>query len=240
MTEMHSPSRPEAAKPRKDPFAPRLLMVESAVTDGQGKRSVDLALLSRDASAEFRTLFPDGPGGRMGDALGFAWANSTEYIGRPLVSLRHRKRHNFEGKPLPLGHVLSEKEAFDLGYPEPHIDTVCGRLARMAAGIPRQDMFERELNRQLRESGLIGNGHFASTRGSGDGRLSLDVFVSEEDERRTFAWGTRMAGTPNRQHYASLLIFEVDLQGFLPVGCAYHSERTNTTYEFMTYVPMDR
>ena len=134
-------------------FAPRRLIVCGLKTVmATEKTTVDLVLMSRAASAEFEKRFPKRP--LASAAFEFARDNALAFIGGTETSRPHIKTHYFPGTNFQLGHVLTEKQVFDLGYVDPHMDTVCAQIARVAEYLIRHGK-SSELAGTLREAGLI-------------------------------------------------------------------------------------
>ncbi len=237
----------DAPAKNRDPkkiFVPRLLLVDNAYSDQSGKRSVDLLLMSRAGSAGFAERFP----GTDASYEARRFAHTVAFIGNGTDGFEQRRRHFFSDARLQLGQVLTEKEVFDLGYVEPHIDTVCGQIVRIVQRLISHDA-SRGLTEALRETGLIGQKHFAVlTPAPSQEQIlndfhpqsfadfpptwenTLDIFDHEPRPSLSEPTGVCMS------HLANLRLFAL-MDGELPVRIDYFEPKTATYCRFMTTAP---
>jgi hypothetical protein len=212
---------------------PRLLVVNTAVIrPTENKQSVDLVVINREASADFYKRFPDGNDRDLSEVMSYVRKNTLTQLGRPGVSHSARRRLELEGENFHLGDVLTEQEAFELGYHEPHIDTQCARIGQLEHGWRRDWSKGRDyLEDTLRSEGFITEDQ---TIVSGNGGLH----VLNEEQADLLARGHyRIQGLNNAERPISIQLFDPK-DGEIPVGCAVFVEAANAIYEFMTYPPV--
>ncbi len=205
-------------------LTPRLVVVESASIRAEDQ-SLQLVTLSREASAEFYQRFPKGEQRNLGEMMSFVRENALTYLGKPSSSHPARRIVELEGTKYHMGDVLTEKEAFDLGYHEPHIETQCGRIGQLVHCYRERGGLEHP----LREEGLI-NEDQAIVRKSGE------LHVVQRDQAEHYR-RNRVKGINDSERPITLLIFDPE-DGTIPVGCAVYVESVNGIYEFMTRVPL--
>ncbi len=222
----------ESSAKNPDPkkvFGPRLLIVDGATHDvAAGKTTVNLVLMNRAASAEFRQRFPEVTD--ITAALQFAHDNALASMGNGAGDYPHTKTHHFPGTNFQLGRVLTEKQAFDLGYVDPHMDTVCRQIARVAEYLCKHGK-RSELTETLREAGLIGQKYFATMHHdlTGTWEHTLDVLDHESDHEN-------IPKLVCESHPIQLYLFGRKGDGFF-VGGAYHVPGTSISNGFCTSVP---
>jgi hypothetical protein len=220
----------ESSAKNPDPkkvFGPRLLIVDGANTDVEsGKRTVNLVLMNRAASAEFKRRFPKVT--NITTALQFAHGNSLAFMGKGAGDRPHTKTHYFPGTNFPIGHVLTEKQAYDLGYTDPHMDTVCAQIARVAEYLCRHGK-SSELAQALKEAGLIDQRYFVTLTPDVTWEHTLDVLKHDPSH-------AEIPGVVCRSHPIRLYIFRREENSF-SVGGAYHVPGTKIANEFCIAVP---
>jgi len=205
----------------------RLLVAETVITCPQENRQyVDLAVLNREASAGFYERFPKGIDRDKADVIRYAQGNILTQLGKPGVSLSARKRVEVEGDQYHLGDILTEEEAFDLGYPEPHVDTLCARIGQLLDAY----WMKEGLVDVLRSEGLITEDQTFVGNTDGYHVVQKDRY----DRLRLGRWDERLS---HAEKPITLYVFGPK-DGTIPVGCATFVEATNTIYEFMTYPPV--
>jgi hypothetical protein len=204
---------------------PRLLVVEAAVIRPEEHRQyITLVTLSRKASARFYEIFPKGIDRDKGQVMDYAREHALIHLGEPGVSFSARRRIDLEGDRYHLGDILTEKKAFDLGYPEPHLDTQCGRIGQLAHCYRMKDGLEDA----LRSEGLIDEDQAIV--------FKKGLHVVRRDQADRYRWG-EIEGQNNAERPITLDICKPK-NGEIPVGCGAFAKSTNTVYDFMTYPPV--
>ncbi len=207
---------------------PRLLVVTSAALNYVNNTEfVDLAVLSREASATFDHTFPKEDRWNLDRLMSYVGGNALVELGKPDVSFSARTRIQLQGNKYTLGDVLTEKEAFDLGYHAPHLDTQCARIGQL---VYDYDSHMRSgLEEALRSEGLITDDQ-TIVRNNG-------FHVIQKDCAESYGQGMRIRGLNSTKRPITLFGFK-PVEGMIPVGCAAFLQSVNTIYEFMTYPPV--
>ncbi len=218
-------------------IVPRLLIVDSVSTNVQEKNQLlGLTLLDKDASAKFPKLFPNySPQNRndteLRKVLRYAEGHSLDRIGESAASFSHRKHHHVDGEQYHLGYIVTEKEAFGFGYVEPHIDTAVMQIVDTLYG-PRLN--DRRVTEVLRAVKLI-DPEQVVVRHNG-----MHIFRNEEVARR-YRYDYDIIHVPiNADHPIWINTFEPDKDQKIATGVSWYVQKSNTIYEFMAYVPIER
>ncbi|MEK6963402.1 MAG: hypothetical protein AABX70_03175 [Nanoarchaeota archaeon] len=186
-------------------ISPRILVVQSVVIlPEEGKRFLDLALLTREASKEFPHFFPPEAPRDPSKVMDYAGRHFTPYLMPCSSSLSHPTRHADPERKYSLGSVLTEREAFELGDVEPHIDTICADMALIAKqtatkgkleGPIHWDAFgETAITQALQEANYLAEGQIAILRHNACGYMELDVRSLDNARRFQGRFGDGIGG----------------------------------------------
>ena len=207
------------------------MIVDSVSTNPQeGNQNLGLTLIDRVASSDFARRFPQGT--PVAEVLDYAREHSIDWLSAPYSSFAHKRNLLVNGTNHHLGDVITEQKAFDLGYVEPHIDTVAGRIVDTVVNLPVRD--NQRITQALRETELITPDYSAILL---PGRLH--VFDNTEAQRlgRNPIHDDANHTMHNKSHPIDLMIFSPK-DGVRPVGVlGFYVPQKNTVFEFMTYVP---
>ena len=224
-------------------FPSRFLIVDSKFTEyDEGRQSVDLILASREESVKLaKRLGARASSGTVSeDIRAQIRSRSPAYLGCPNSSILHRSHHVFPGMGFQWasGSVLTEKQAFDFGYVEPYLHTVCGRIAQFAEFFASRSVHYQDdaLTQTLREAGIIERDHFAVFGNGARGEMSHLPYdpVFMERAARPKQVGLLSDG---RLHLAQLIFFERTNDGQFIAGSNCYIPNTRSICTFMVEVP---
>ena len=208
-------------------LAPRLMVVDSIVTCvPEKRRTLGLLLLSRKASADFDEQVNKRDSGNV---RSYARAHAIRNLCQdyPASGFQHRSTHDAARTNYHLGGILTEREARDsLGYVEPFADTVCGRIAQL--------QHENAPLRRFICEELITTDQTIVIERRVD---TINLHVIDDRIKQQFRDESTSKQT-DRNRPITLVIFEPDSDGLMPVGCTFYHPPKNMIYEFITYVPV--
>lgn len=216
-------------------ITPRLMVVEGVTSVGtlgaynhiDTNQNLSLILLNRSQSSEIENAFLKGQERNLGKILSYAKRNEIQSLDGALTKIDHKKAHQVQGEKYSLGDVITEKEAFDFGYVEPHIETLCVRIGKLAQEKGASQDSD-ELTPALRQQGLIAEQYLALLSG---GILEI-VHSSRGKEFRL-----QRVNEKNRADHPITLKFYTEDNGAVRAACSFYHGNTRTIYEFMTTIP---
>ena len=216
-------------------IVPRLLVVDSVSTNVQeNTQNLGLDLLDRTASAEFPEIVLEK---NLTKIIEYARQHAQTWLdeNNPYASFRHKPNLQVPGNSYHLGNVLTEQQAFDLGYVEPRIDTLACRIVDTAVTrkVSAHPSGDKELTRALRDADLITADYSALTTPA---RLHVfanhlvDTF-SHRDYSEANHYGI------GKGHPIDLMLFPPE-RGILNIGVmGFCIQPQNRNFEFMTSIP---
>ena len=208
---------------------PRIMIVSSLCTfHDEDKQRITLSILDRADSEEFRRRFPDGETREnVADIQAYTMPREIYTLGDSNASFGHKRSHELPGTKYHLGDIIAEREAFDFGYVEPHIDTVALRIVdESLKGGSREERVAR-----LRAQGLISEQQTAVYVGG-----NIEIISNEREP--SFLHGPRFVEQNNKSHPITLMVYE-PRDGARSIGVAFLVPEQNTIYEFMTSLPVE-
>lgn len=177
---------------------------------------------------------------RVEEIISYARMHGIEHIGERGSGFPHRRHHDIAGTRYHSGDVVTEKEAYDFGYVEPHINTVAGLIVQAYYYSHSQDHLVEILRGHvdiLLGQRLISEEQTAVFNTTDFGYGQIDVVSNER--LWEFKHGT-VREMNCASHPITLFVFPPGKDGVWPVGVSFYVPEKNTVYEFMTHVRVDR